>query len=423
MKMDVQAQKHKGASRMSKLGTETAFAVSLEAAKVAEEGKKVYPFHIGDLNFASPGFVVAEMNKAIKEKKTGYCAGAGILPLRQRLAEVMSAQRGVTYGPANISIQSGGKPVIAKFLASVMEEGDEVLYPTPGYPIYESQIQYLGGVLKPYTFIERDDGFGLDLDGLRKQITSRTKILIYNNYQNPMGKTSARSNLSKKVLVLGGSCPSRSCTHLLSTGIASSDVEMAEIAKIAVEHDLLVLSDEAYFNIIYDNVKGKSIVSLPGMFERTVILYTYSKSWSMTGWRLGAAVGPQWIINLINKLNTNDESCTTHFIQWAGIACLSKEGEDYTAEIVRKLQERRDLLVEAISKVSWAHIIDESPIVQHESLTSVRVVCVQVPGFHCHSPPAAFYLFVNVTEAMNKLGLTNYEDFRRYVSHVIDAPH
>jgi aspartate/methionine/tyrosine aminotransferase len=137
----------------------------------------------------------------------------------------------------------------------------------------------------------------------------------------------------------------------LPTGIASSDEEMAEIAKIAVENDLLVLSDEAYFNILYDNAKGKSIVSLPGMYERTVILYTYSKSWAMTGWRLGAAVGPQWIINLINKLNTNDESCTTHFIQWAGVECLTKEGDKYTAEVVNKLQERRDVLVEAIRKV------------------------------------------------------------------------
>lgn len=136
---------------------------------------------------------------------------------------------------------------------------------------------------------------------------------------------------------------------------------MAEIAKIAIEHDLLVLSDEAYFNILYDNVKGKSIVSLPGMYERTVILYTYSKSWAMTGWRLGAAVGPQWIINLINKLNTNDESCTTHFIQWAGITCLTKEGDEYTAEVVQKLQERRDVLVQAINQVCFLLIAFPSP--------------------------------------------------------------
>jgi len=356
--MEAQVQvKHKQAARMARLGTETAFAVSLEAAKVAESGKKVYAFHIGDLDFPSPAFVVEAMNKAIADGKTGYCPGAGILPLRKRLAEVLGAQRGVAFGAENVSVQSGGKPVITKFLASVLEEGDEVLYPSPGYPIYESQIQYFGGVPKPYAFIEDAAGFSLDLEGLRRQISPKTKVLIFNNYQNPMG-------------------------------IASSDEEMAAMAKIAVENDLLVLADEAYFNIIYNNVKGKSIVSLPGMRERTVVLYTYSKSWSMTGWRLGAAVGPEWIINLINKLNTNDESCTTNFIQWAGIACLSKEGDDFTAEVVKKLQERRDVLVEAVNNI---------------------------PGFHCHSPPAAFYLFVNVTEAMQKMNLTNYEEFRRRI--------
>jgi aspartate/methionine/tyrosine aminotransferase len=184
-------QTHHAASRMTKLGTETAFAVSLEAAKVAETGKKVYPFHIGDLDFASPDFVVQAMNKAIADGRTGYCAGAGILPLRKRLAEVLGEQRGVTYGPDQISVQSGGKPVITKFFSAIMEEGDEVLYPSPGYPIYESQIQYLGGVLKPYTYIERDSGFVLDIEGLRRQITPKTKVLVYNNYQNPMGTNSS----------------------------------------------------------------------------------------------------------------------------------------------------------------------------------------------------------------------------------------
>jgi len=344
------------ARRMSRLGTETAFAVSLEANKAKEAGKRVFPFHIGDLNFNTPECVIKAMNQAVQEGKTGYCPGAGILPLRQRLAEAVGAERGVQYGPENVSIQSGGKPVIPKFLATVMNEGDEVLYPSPGYPIYESQINYLGGVLKPYTFKETESGFVLDLENLRNQITARTKVFIYNNYQNPMG-------------------------------IASSDEEMAELARICVEHDLLVLSDEAYFHIIYDG-KGKSIVSLPGMYERTVILYTYSKSFAMTGWRLGAAIGPEWIINGISKLNTNDESCTTHFIQYAGLAALSKEGEEFTKHVVSVLAERRDALVKIIN---------------------------EVPGFHCFPPPAAFYLFVNVTKAMEKLGINNLEEFRRLI--------
>lgn len=341
---------------MSRLGTETAFAVSLEANKVKESGQRVFPFHIGDLNFSTPACIVKAMSEAVAEGKTGYCAGAGILPLRQRLAEVVGRERGVTYGPDNVSIQSGGKPVIPKFLSTIMEEGDEVLYPSPGYPIYESQISYLGGVLKPYTYKETETGFELDIEFLKKQITPKTKVFIYNNYQNPMG-------------------------------IASSDEEMAEIARICNQHDLWVLSDEAYFHITYDG-RSKSIVALPGMQERTVILYTFSKSFAMTGWRLGAAIGPEWIIKQISKLNTNDESCTTHFIQFAGVAALSSEGDEFIKDMVSTLTQRRDALVRIINSV---------------------------PGFHCHPPQAAFYLFANVTKAMEKLGISDYEEFRRLI--------
>eukprot|EP01087_Luapelamoeba_hula_P012989 TRINITY_DN367_c0_g1_i1.p1 TRINITY_DN367_c0_g1~~TRINITY_DN367_c0_g1_i1.p1 ORF type:complete len:404 (+),score=65.30 TRINITY_DN367_c0_g1_i1:113-1324(+) len=350
-------ERHPLAKRTQNLGTETAFAVSLEAEKLRSTGQRIYPFHIGDLNFKSPDCVIKAMNQAIADGRTGYCAGAGILPLRTRLAEWVGTQRGCTYGPENVSVQSGGKPVIGKFLAAVMEEGDEVLYPSPGYPIYESQISFLGGVKVPYTFKEAKDGFAFDLPYLRSLITKKTKVFIYNNYSNPMG-------------------------------IASSDEEMAELAQMCVEHDLIVLSDEAYFDLVYDNKPSKSIAALPGMQERTVILYTYSKSYAMTGWRLGAAIGPVHIINMINKFNTNDESCTTQFIQYAGIAALSEEGKAYTQEVVQVLAQRRDTLVQLINAV---------------------------PGFHCHSPQAAFYLFVNVTGAMQKLGITQLEQFRRHV--------
>ncbi len=163
---------------------------------------------------------------------------------------------------------------------------------------------------------------------------------------------------------------------------------MAELANICIEHNLLCLSDEAYFDLVFDGKKSKSIVSLPGMLERTVILYTFSKSYSMTGWRLGAAVGPESIINAINKLNTNDESCTTHFIQWAGIAALSEEGDAYTRSLLETLCERRDALVRVLR---------------------------EVPGISCHTPPSSFYVFANVTKAMEKLGLTSLEDFRRLI--------
>jgi len=345
------------AGRISHLGTETAYSIAEEAAEFAKSGKTVYPFHIGDLNFPTAPIIVTAMKKAVDDGKTGYCAAAGIPQLRDALAQDIGKKRGVQYSRENISVQSGGKPVITKFLQVVMNPGDEVLYPSPGYPIYESQINYFGGVLKPYRYVETKKGFELDLDYLKSQYTPKTKILVYNNYQNPIG-------------------------------IMSSDEEMKAIAEFCVEHDLLVLSDEAYFAMIYD-IEPKSIVALPGMKERTVILHTYSKSFSMTGWRLGAAVGPEWIISSISKLNTNDEACTTNFIQWAGLAAFTPEAEVYTKHIVEELRKRRDVLCEEINKV---------------------------PGFHCHVPECTFYLFVNVTEAMKKINL-GYEDFRKHVLH------
>jgi len=236
-----------------------------------------------------------------------------------------------------------------------MNEGDEVLYPSPGYPIYESQINYLEGQLKPYRYIENDKGFVLDIEYLKQQYTPKTRVLIYNNYQNPMG-------------------------------VSSSDEEMKAVAEFCVEKDLLVLSDEAYFDMVYDQTP-KSIVSLPGMQERTVILHTYSKSFAMTGWRLGAAVGPEWIISSITKLNTNGEACTTNFIQWAGLAAFTAEADTYIRTIIDELKLRRDVLYEEITKV---------------------------PGWKCHLPDCTFYLFINVTEAMQKLNV-GYEEFRKLV--------
>jgi len=157
------------------------------------------------------------------------------------------------------------------------------LFKSPGYPIYESMVSYYGGIGKPYRFLETEKGFCLDLDYLKKLISNKTRFFIYNNHQNPMA-------------------------------IQSSDEEMKELASLCIKNNLLVLSDEAYFHLVYEGT-SKSIVSLEGMQERTVILYTYSKTFSMTGWRLGAAIGPKWIIDGINKLNVNDEGCTTNFIQ------------------------------------------------------------------------------------------------------------
>ena len=336
------------AKRQELLGTETAFAVSLAAAEWAAKGNRVFPFHLGDINLPTPANIVAAMNRAIADGKTGYCAAAGIAPLREALAENIGADRGLKFGPNNIVVQPGGKPVITKFIQALMNPGDGVLYPNPGYPIYESQINYFGGKALPYRYHETATGFGIDLEQLRA-LAPKARILIYNNLQNPLG-------------------------------CESSAEEMAEIARIAVEHDLMVLSDEAYFEMRYSG-KSSSIASLPGMAERTVILYTFSKKFAMTGWRLGCAAGPENVIAQIAKLNTNDESCTTHFVQVAGVEALrNPEG---AAPILAELQRRRDAAIDALKRV---------------------------PGLKVARPDATFYLFPNVTGLVQHKGYTDVSE-------------
>jgi len=345
------------ADRIARLGTETAFAVSAEAAAFASQGNHVYPFHLGDLNIPTPGNIVEASFKAIKDGKTGYCPNAGIPALRAALADDLSASHGLSYSAENVAVQPGGKPVIGKFMMALMNPGDEVLYPNPGYPIYESQIEFHGGVAVPYGYLEGKDGFDIDMDTLEAAITPRTRILVLNEPQNPL---------------------STDC----------SPAEREHLAELVLRHDLMVLCDEAYFDIRYSGASN-SLVSLPGMAERSVILYTFSKKFAMTGWRLGAAIGPREIIEVIAKLNTNDESCSTHFIQYGGVEGLTGD-QSGPRHIVAVLKERRDAAVRLLN---------------------------ETPGIRCYIPNSAFYLFPNVTGAMRAKGFSDVEDFRRAVLH------
>jgi aspartate/methionine/tyrosine aminotransferase len=343
------------ADRVIRLGTETAFAVSAEAAAFAALGNKVYPFHLGDLNLKTPANVLAAGIKAMQEGKTNYCANAGVPQLREILADDVSASRKVNYSVENVAIQPGGKPTISKFFLALMNPGDEVLYPNPGYPIYESQIEFHGGRAVPYGYIEGEDNFDIDTDMLERQITPRTRLLVLNDLQNP-------------------------------TGAECSQTELETIAELVLKHDLYVLCDEAYFDIRYEG-ESKSLVSLPGMAERCVILYTFSKKFVMTGWRLGAAIGPKEIIDVIIKLNVNEESCSNHFVQYAAIEGLTGDQAE-TRRVLEVLKQRRDLAVDQLNGIE---------------------------GVRCIRPNATFYLWPNVTGAMKKTGLTNYDDFRRTV--------
>jgi aspartate/methionine/tyrosine aminotransferase len=343
----------KFADRIQRLGTETAFAVSSEAAAWAAQGHTIYPFHLGDMNIPTPANVMEAAVKAMKDGKTGYCPNAGIPKLREVLAADVGASRGVRYSMENVAIQPGGKPTIGKFLLALLNPGDEVLYPSPGYPIYESQIEFLGGVPKPYRYLEGEGTFTIDLEMLKRQITPRTRILVLNDLQNP-------------------------------TGAECSTAEREALADLVLRHDLYVLCDEAYFDIRYDG-QSISLVSLPDMAERCVILYTFSKKFAMTGWRLGAAVGPKPIIDVIAKLNVNDESCSNHFIQYGAIEGLTGDPSG-PREILRILKERRDLAVDLLNGVK---------------------------GVRCLRPNATFYLYPNITGAMQSKGFSEYEAFRR----------
>jgi len=345
------------AERISRLGTETAFAVSAEAAAFAAKGNKVYPFHLGDMNIITPANVVEASFQAIKDGKTGYCPNYGIPKLREVLAADVSASHGMSYSMENVAVQPGGKPTISKFFLALMNPGDEVLYPNPGYPIYESQIEFHGGKAVPYGYIEGKENFVLDLDAIEAKITPRTRILVLNDLQNP-------------------------------TGAECSTEEYEKLAELTLKHNLFVLCDEAYFDIRYGG-KSSSFAALPDMAERCVILYTFSKKFAMTGWRLGAAIGPKEIIDIIAKLNVNDESCSNHFIQYGAIEGLTGDQTE-AKQILTTLKERRDVTVDILNSVE---------------------------GVHCFRPNATFYLFPNVTEAMKKKDLTDYDSFRIALLH------
>ncbi|MHC6220690.1 pyridoxal phosphate-dependent aminotransferase [Arthrobacter sp. MMS24-S77] len=339
------------AHRLARLGTETAFSVAQAAAAWKAEGNRVFPFHLGDINIPTAGNIVEAMNRAIADGYTGYCPGPGIPQLREALAEDIGSRRGIEFSPDNVVVMTGGKPVITKFLQAVMNPGQDVLYPNPGFPIYESQIEYLGGTAVPYRYLPTSTGFSIDLDQVRSSITPNTVAIIYNDLQNPISAESTAA-------------------------------EREAIAQFAIENDLWVLSDEAYFETRYEGVSS-SIACLPGMAERTVILYTFSKKFAMTGSRLGCAVAPLEIAKVLSTLNTNDESCTTHYVQWAGVEAL-RGPQESVQQMLDVLQKRRDTACELVNSV---------------------------PGMHVAVPQSTFCLFPDVTDAMERMGYTAVGDF------------
>ncbi|MGI6092883.1 MAG: pyridoxal phosphate-dependent aminotransferase [Veillonellaceae bacterium] len=342
------------AERLSRLGTENAFEVLAEVNKLQADGRDILSFAIGEPDFDTPQNIKTACIKAIEQNYTHYGPSAGILPLREAIAHYVGKTRGIPVSPNEIVVTPGGKPIIYYTIHALVNPGDEVIYPNPGFPIYESVINFVGGVPVPAPLLEEKD-FTFDTKHLQTLITPKTKLIILNSPQNP-------------------------------TGGMLSDDDLKEIAKLAVKHNLWVLSDEIYSRIIYSG-KFISISALPGMKERTIILDGFSKTYAMTGWRLGYGVMNAELAAQIARLETNCESCTNTFIQYAGIEALTGP-QDFVDAMVAEFKARRDLIVAGLNSIK---------------------------GVTCKNPNGAFYVFPNVTEACSNLGFTNSKELQKHI--------
>ena len=321
---------------MSRIGTESAFDVLVRARALEAQGKDVIHLEIGEPDFPTPKHIVEAGKQALDEGWTHYGPSQGLPELREAIAEYISTTRGISASPANVCVTPGGKPIIFFPMLALLGPGDEVIYPNPGFPIYESMIRVSGATAVPVPLLE-ERGFSFDLGVFRKSLTSRTKMVVLNSPQNPTG------------------------------GIIPPE-DIAAIADEVRGRDLVVLSDEIYSRIVYGKEKPVSIASLPGMLEKTIILDGFSKTYAMTGWRMGYGVMPSFLVDPINKLMVNSNSCTASFTQRAGIAALTGPQEPVTA-MVEEFRRRRDAFCAGLN---------------------------DIPGWRCAIPGGAFYAFANV---------------------------
>ena len=323
------------AKRMSRLGTETAFDVLAKAKALEAKGREIIHLEIGEPDFDTPANIINAAVEALRSGHTHYTPASGVLPLRQTIAEEVSRSRDIAVHPDQVVVVPGGKPIMFFALLALCEAGDEVIYPNPGFPIYESMINFVGAKPVPIR-LSMDREFSFDLDEFRRLVTDRTRLIILNSPANPTG------------------------------GVLSLD-DLAQVAEIALAHQIPVLADEIYSHILYDEAFA-SIATIPGMQDLTIILDGYSKTYAMTGWRIGYGVMPIELAQQITKLMVNSNSCTAAFTQMAGIEAL-KGPQDATTEMVDAFRRRRDLIVAGLN---------------------------EIPGFHCLLPKGAFYVFPNI---------------------------
>jgi aspartate aminotransferase len=332
------------AERMSRLGTETAFVVLAKAKQLEAQGRDIVHLEIGEPDFDTPGNIVASAVKALNEGWTHYGPSAGIPELREVIAYEVSKTRGVKIDPSQVVVTPGGKPIMFFAMLALLNREDEVIYPNPGFPIYESVIDFLGAKSVPIK-LKEENQFRLDVNELADLVTPRTRMIVINSPQNPTGSV-----------------------------LTSEDLEA--IAEVAMKNDIIVFSDEIYSRILYTG-KHKSIYSLKDMPERTIILDGYSKTYAMTGWRLGYGVMPSDLADQVAKLQTNCNSCTASFTQVAGIEGI-KGPQDEVDKMVSQFLKRRDIVVAGLNEIK-------------------NVTCLV--------PDGAFYAFPNIS----KFGLKSAE--------------
>jgi aspartate aminotransferase len=326
------------ARRMSRLGTETAFEVLNKARALERQGRSIIHLEIGEPDFDTPLNIVEAGVTALRKGWTHYGPSAGQPELRQVIAEYVSRTRGVQVTSDEIVIVPGGKPIIFFTILSLIDEQDEVIYPNPGFPIYESMINYVGGRAMPIQLREGRD-FSLDVDELASMINDRTKLIILNSPHNPTGGVLNRNDIE---------------------GIAGA----------IGDRNVMVLSDEIYSRLLFDGAQHFSIMSVPGMQERTILLDGFSKTYAMTGWRMGYGVMRADLASHMTRLMTNSNSCTASFTQIAGIEAI--KGDQSSVDGMRdEFQRRRDVFVAGLNKVK---------------------------GFSCRVPKGAFYVFPNIKE-------------------------
>ncbi|MGB9853442.1 MAG: pyridoxal phosphate-dependent aminotransferase [Candidatus Bathyarchaeales archaeon] len=337
------------AERMKVLGTETAFEVLAKAKALERQGKNIVHLEIGEPDFDTPKYIKDAAVKALYAGYTHYVPAAGIQELREAIAEYVAKSRKIEVEPEEVVVTPGAKPIMFFAILACVNPGEEVLYPNPGFPIYESVVKFVGAKPVPVPLKEEKD-FGMDHEYVKKKITKKTKMIIINSPENPTGGVLTREDLK-----------------LIADCVANRD-------------DVLVFSDEVYSRIIYEG-EHESIASLPEMKEKTIILDGFSKTYAMTGWRLGYGVMRKDIAQKITQLMINSNSCTCAFAQMAGVEAL-KGPQDSVKEMVAEFKRRREIIVSGLNEIK---------------------------GITCKKPRGAFYVFPKITgTGMKSQELSDY---------------